>query len=104
MTKYSFWIGLWKTVKNSAYLLVPFGLAVLAGMPVEYAWITGPIVYFLKNYIANKQKNLNNPKRWLDSVVRLVRLSGTLNTKLKRLKWKENKQRKIEDPIGGNII
>lgn len=52
--KYSFWIGLWKTFKNSAYLLVPFGIAMLAGMPPEYAWITGPIVYFLKNYIENK--------------------------------------------------
>ena len=51
---YNFWIGLGKTVKNSAYLLVPFVIAVLAGMPNEYAWITGPIVYFIKNYFQNK--------------------------------------------------
>lgn len=52
--KYSFWIGLGKTAKNSAYLLVPFFLAILAGLPAEYAWITGPIVYGLKNYLQNK--------------------------------------------------
>jgi len=54
INKYNFWIGLWKTIKNSAYLLVPFVVAVLLGMPVEYAWVTGPIVYMLKNYIANR--------------------------------------------------
>jgi hypothetical protein len=52
--KYSFWIGMWKTVKNSAYLLIPFVLALLAGVPSEYAWITGPVVYFLKNYYQNR--------------------------------------------------
>ena len=54
--KYSFWIGLWKTVKNSAYLLIPFALALLVGVPAEYAWITGPVVYFLKNLYENKIK------------------------------------------------
>ena len=54
--KYSFIIGLGKTAKNSAYLLIPFGLAMLAGMPVEYAWITGPVVYFFKNFYENKIK------------------------------------------------
>ena len=49
MTKYKFWTGIWKSVKNSAVLLVPFGLAVSAGLPVGYAWLTGPVVYFLKN-------------------------------------------------------
>ena len=52
--KYSFWIGLGKTAKNSAYLLVPFALALLAGAPGEYAWITGPVVYMLKNYAENR--------------------------------------------------
>lgn len=47
--KYSVWIGLAKTAKNSAVLLVPFFLAILAGMPLEYAWLTGPLAYFLKN-------------------------------------------------------
>jgi len=51
---YSFWIGLGKTVKNSAYLLIPFAVAVIAGMPSEWAWITGPIVYMIKNYATNK--------------------------------------------------
>ena len=52
--KYSFLIGLGKTAKNSAYLLVPFALALLASVPGEYAWIAGPIVYMLKNYYENK--------------------------------------------------
>ena len=51
---YSFWIGLGKTAKNSAYLLVPFAVAVIAGMPSKWAWITGPIIYMLKNYLQNK--------------------------------------------------
>ena len=54
MTKYSFLIGLLKTAKNSAILLVPFVLAMLASVPAEYAWIAGPLVYLLKNYAANK--------------------------------------------------
>ena len=53
--KYSIWIGIKKTLKNSAYLLVPFVLAVIAGVPQEYAWITGPIAYMLKNYYENKK-------------------------------------------------
>lgn len=52
--KYSFWIGLGKTAKNSAYLLVPFVLALLASVPAEYAWIAGPIVYMLKNWVENR--------------------------------------------------
>ena len=52
--KYSFWIGVGKTIKNSAYLLVPFGVAVLVGAPEQYAWIAGPVVYMLKNFIANR--------------------------------------------------
>jgi len=51
---YSVLIGIWKTVKNSAYLLGPFLIAVLAGLPVEYAWVTGPLVYFVKNWYENK--------------------------------------------------
>ena len=51
---YSIWIGLWKTVKNSAVLLVPFLLAVLAGVPSEYAWISGPVIYMLKNWYENR--------------------------------------------------
>jgi len=51
--QYDLWIGIWKTVKNSAFLLIPFLVAILAGMPIEYAWITGPITYFLKNLYEN---------------------------------------------------
>jgi len=57
MTKkiqYSFLKGLGKTIKNSAYLLIPFVIAMLAGVPVEYAMLTGPVIYFLKNYFETK--------------------------------------------------
>jgi hypothetical protein len=53
-TKYSSWIGFLKTLKNSLVLLGPFFLAVLAGIPAEYGWLTGPIAYFIKNWIENK--------------------------------------------------
>lgn len=52
---YSFWIGLKKTLKNSAVLLVPFFLALIAEVPAEYAWITGPVAYLLKNYYENRK-------------------------------------------------
>jgi len=52
--EYNMWIGLWKTVKNSIVLLVPFLLAVLVTVPAEYAWIAGPIVYMLKNLYETK--------------------------------------------------
>ena len=54
MKKYSVWIGLLKTAKNSAVLLVPFALALLASVPAKYAWIAGPIIYMLNNYRKNK--------------------------------------------------
>lgn len=53
-TKYSFWIGLVKTAKNSAILLVPFVLALLAAVPAKFAWIAGPVIYMLNNYRQNK--------------------------------------------------
>ena len=52
--KYNFWIGILKTAKNSAVLLIPFGLALLVNVPTEYAWLSGPVVYFLKNFYQNK--------------------------------------------------
>lgn len=54
VNKFSFWIGLGKTVKNSAILLVPFFIAILATVPAKYAWIAGPIVYILNNWYRNK--------------------------------------------------
>ena len=53
--KYRFSIGLVKTAKNSAYLLVPFALAMLMNVPSRYAWVSGPVVYMLKNYLQNKK-------------------------------------------------
>ena len=55
-TTYSLGIGAWKTFKNSAYLLIPFVIALLAGVPDSYAWLAGPVVYFLKNLYENKLK------------------------------------------------
>jgi len=54
--KYSFWIGLAKTAKNSAVLLVPFALALLATVPLKYAWIAGPVIYLLKNWYENRNR------------------------------------------------
>ena len=54
--KYSFWIGLGKTAKNSAWMLIPFGLALLASAPASWAWAAGPAVYFLKNLYENYNK------------------------------------------------
>ena len=51
---YSLVTGILKTAKNSAYLLVPFALALVATVPVEYAWIAGPVVYMLKNWAENR--------------------------------------------------
>jgi len=57
--KYNLWIGIVKTFKNSAILLVPFFLALLANVPIEYAPIASIISYFLKNLyeikVVNKQ-------------------------------------------------
>ncbi len=52
--EYNTWTGFIKTAKNSAFLLIPFAIAVLSGVPQEYAWLAGPIVYMLKNYVENK--------------------------------------------------
>ena len=54
--KYNFWIGLGKTIKNSAVLLVPFLLAIMVEVPAKYAWISGPIIYLLKNWYNNRSK------------------------------------------------
>ena len=54
--KYSILIGLVKTGKNSLWMLIPFGLAVLSSVPEEYSWIALPIGYFLKNLYENKIK------------------------------------------------
>lgn len=68
VNKYNFWIGLGKTAKNSAYLLVPFAIAMLSGIPIEYAWITGPIVYMLKNYQENKSTLLQGSTESLRAI------------------------------------
>jgi len=54
--KYSVLVGLVKTAKNSAFLLIPFILTLLTGLPLEYAWLSTPLTYFLKNLYENKIK------------------------------------------------
>jgi len=54
--KYSFWIGLQKTIKNTAILFGPAILAFLANVPPKYAWIAGPIAYLFKNWLENRNK------------------------------------------------
>ena len=55
VTNYSFWVGLGKSLKNSAIIILPAAiLNVLASVPVEYAWIVSPFVYLIKNYVDNK--------------------------------------------------
>jgi len=54
--RYSVVVGIAKTAKNSAFLLIPFVLAIIAGLPMEYAWLTTPVTYFLKNLYENKIK------------------------------------------------
>jgi len=54
--KYNVVVGIAKTAKNSAFLLIPFVLAIMAGLPMQYAWLTTPVIYFLKNLYENKIK------------------------------------------------
>lgn len=54
--KYSVFVGIAKTAKNSAFLLIPFVLAIMSGLPMEYAWLATPVTYFLKNLYENKIK------------------------------------------------
>ena len=54
---YSPWVGLLKTAKSSAILLVPFLVAVLASVPAQYAWVAGPVIYFAKNAYELKTGN-----------------------------------------------
>ncbi len=51
---YSLKKGIWKTVKNGLIMFVPAFLAFLASVPIEYTPIAGIIIYFIKNFIANK--------------------------------------------------
>ena len=52
--KYSFTIGLWKTIKNGLIFWFPALAAFLTNVPPEYGVIAGFVLYLLKNYIANK--------------------------------------------------
>ncbi len=46
---YSFWIGLGKSVKSNAVVLIPFLIAVAQGLPEQYAVGVSGVVYLLKN-------------------------------------------------------
>ena len=52
--KYSYAIGLWKSLKNVLIVFVPAILAIMANVPVEYTPVASFIVWFIKNYIENK--------------------------------------------------
>jgi len=54
MSKFSKWILVQKTVKNSLVLFGPALLAFLVNVPSQYAWIAGTLAYALKNYLQNK--------------------------------------------------
>lgn len=53
-TKYSFWVGCVKSLKNVAIVFCPAILAFLANVPAEYTPIAGFIAYLVKNYLQNK--------------------------------------------------
>lgn len=58
---YSILEGLFKTVKNTVILFGPSIVAFLTALPEEYrimyAPILGVVLYFLKNYIENKDND-----------------------------------------------
>jgi len=55
---YNFWLGLWKSLKNSLVVLAPAILAFLANLPedqiIKYALPLGFVTYLIKNYIQVK--------------------------------------------------
>jgi len=55
---YSFWTGLWKTIKNGLIVLAPSIVAFITNLPADiqtvYAMPIGFILYFIKNYIQNR--------------------------------------------------
>jgi hypothetical protein len=54
ITSYSFRIGLWKTIKNSAIFLLPALVAYQTSVPQQYAAVLSMLIYLIKNYMANK--------------------------------------------------
>lgn len=51
---YSFWIALWKLIKNFLIFLLPSLIAYQASVPQEYAVALSAVIYLIKNYIQNK--------------------------------------------------
>ena len=58
--KYSFWFGLWKTLKNALIFLLPSLVALETSIPGDsrYAAILSIVVYIVKNYLENRNKGL----------------------------------------------
>lgn len=64
MTDYSVLLGIWKSIKNTAIVLIPAGAAgwatFMTNVPDEYKpyimAISGFVVYLLKNYIQVKRE------------------------------------------------
>jgi len=53
---YSFWIGVWKSIKNNLYIWIPALLAFLANVPPKYTPIASFVVYIIKNYFEFNKK------------------------------------------------
>ncbi len=55
MTKYSWLIGLKKTIKNALIMFGPTAVVMLLGIQGRYAWLAGGVAYMIKNYISNRK-------------------------------------------------
>ena len=54
--KYSFLMGIAKSIKNNLVIWLPAILAFLAGVPEQYVPIASVLAYLVKNYIEVKIK------------------------------------------------
>ena len=53
--KYSFWIGLLKTLKSTLIMWGPAIIAFLTNVPVQYAGIASAALYLFKNWYENSK-------------------------------------------------
>ena len=52
--KYSFLVGIWKSLKNVLIVLAPAFIAFLMNVPLEYTPVASLLIYLLKNYVENR--------------------------------------------------
>jgi len=48
--EYSFWIGIFKTLKNSIIMWAPAIIAFFTNVPVQYAGLASVVLYLFKNW------------------------------------------------------